>query len=206
MGVGVMDSQNMDIYEVNVTEGIYLVSELEKIRRTRDRGRLFVRCNDRGNDEVYKAKKIYLLDNNLLNLFSKAQEYFLILNNNNMEVILVYSEYNIVYQLYEKNNWKVVEVEIIEKDLCPKLTKNQQRIINRPETTALLVLVTYAYKYGLNRVCNIDSPLFLNVLIHEIAKENISDASFDLESKISVLLSSKGFSEEFVNSYYKKQH
>lgn len=193
----------MDIYEIDLNEGRRLIEEFDKLRKKKNNGRIVVKCERINNDEI-KRFRCYLLNKGLRDIFAKAKQYYMTLSDNRLAVSMVFSECHIVYEFRVETDWKVVEVEIIDNELCTDIKPNQQEIFARAEVAAFSVIANFSYTYGYSKV--FDSSISDNLsrmfrLV--INNETLSEYEFGLEEKILNLISKDGMKKEFVEKYVK---
>ena len=107
----------MDIYEIDKNEGRRLIGELDKLRRKKNNGKIVVKCERTNNNEVKYFRSCYVLSRGLTEIFAKTEKYFIEIGDASVIITLVFTECHIVYELRKENDWKLIEVEIIDNDL-----------------------------------------------------------------------------------------
>ena len=191
----------MDIYEVDFGEGRRLIEEFDKLRKKKNNGRIVVKCDRTNNDEIKRFRSFYLLNKGLMDIFMKAKKYYIILSDNQLSVSMVFSECHIVYNLRPESDWKIVEVEIIDNDMCADLKPNQSEIFGRAEVAAFSVIANYSNTYGYSRVFDKSIPDNVSRMFRMVINnEALSEYEFGLEDKILNLISKDAMRKEFVNS------
>lgn len=194
----------MDIYEVDFGEGRRLIEEFDKLRKKKNNGRIVVKCDRTNNDETKRFRSYYLLNQGLTDIFTKAKQYYMIISNNHLAVSMVFSECHIVYNLRPESDWKIVEVEIIDRDMCTDIKPNQPEIFGRAEVAAFSVIASFSVTYGYSRVFDKSIPNNVSRMFRLIINnETLSEYEFGLEDKILNLISKDGMKKEFVNNYVK---
>lgn len=194
----------MDIYEIDLNEGRRLIEEFDKLRKKKNNGRIVVKCERINNDEIKRFRNCYLLNKGLQDIFSKAKQYYITLSDNCLSVSMVFSECHIVYEFQAETDWKVIEVEIIDNELCTDINPNQPEIFARAEVAAFSVIANFSYTYGYSKVFDSSIPDNLSRMFRlVISNEALSEYEFGLEEKILNLISKDGMKKEFVDNYVK---
>lgn len=192
----------MDIYEIDLSEGRRLIGEFDKLRKKKNNGKIVVKCERVNNDEIKRFRNCFLLNQGLSDIFAKAKQYYMILGNNELSVSMVFSQCHIVYYFKAEYDWKLVEVEIIDGELCTDIRPNQSEVFGRAEVAAFSVIANFSYTYGYSKVFDSSKPDNLSrmfkVIIHS---EALSEYEFGLEEKILNLISRNGMKKEFVDKY-----
>lgn len=194
----------MDIYEIELNEGRRLIGEFEKLRKKKNNGRVVVKCERINNEEVKRFRNSYLLNKGVQDIFLKAKQYFITLAEKRLSVSMVFSECHIVYEFREETDWKTIEVEIIDNELCADIKPNQPDIFGRAEIAAFSVIANFSYTYGYSKVFDSSVPDNLSRMFRlVICNEALSEYEFGLEQKILNLISKNGMKKEFVDNYVK---
>lgn len=194
----------MDIYEIDLNEGRRLIEEFDKLRKKKNNGRIVVKCERINNNEIKRFRNCYLLNKGLRDIFAKAKQYYMTLSDNRLAVSMVFSECHIVYEFRSETEWKIVEVEIIDSELCTDIKPNQQEIFGRAEVAAFFVIANFSYTYGYGKVFDSSIPDNLSRMFKlVISNEALSEYEFGLEEKILNLISQDGMKKEFVEKYVK---
>lgn len=192
----------MDIYEIDLSEGRRLIGEFDKLRKKKNNGKIVVKCERVNNDEIKRFRNCFLLNQGLSDIFAKAKQYYMILGNNELSVSMVFSQCHIVYYFRAEYDWKLVEVEIIDGELCTDIRPNQSEVFGRAEVAAFSVIANFSYTYGYSKVFDSSKPDNLSrmfkLIIHS---EALSEYEFGLEEKILNLISRNGMKKEFVDKY-----
>ena len=192
----------MDIYEVELSEGRRLIEEIDKLRRKKNNGRIVVKCERINNEEIKRFRSSYLLNQGLTDIFAKTKQYFIIIEENQLSVSLVFSECNIVYRLRAENNWKIIEVEIIDSGLYTDDKPNHTEILGRAEVAAALVITQFSNTYGYSNVFDSSIPSNLARMFRLVMdNEALSEYEFGLEEKILTIISKNGLKKDFVDKY-----
>lgn len=192
----------MDIYEIDLSEGRRLIGEFDKLRRKKKNGRIVVKCERVNNDEIRRFRSCYLLNQGLSDIFAKAKQYYMILGDNELSVSMAFSECHIVYYFKLESDWKLVEVEIIDSELCTDIKPNQSDIFGRAEIAAFSVIANFSYTYGYSKVFDSSKPDNLSRMFKLVMhNEALSEYEFGLEEKILNLISKDGMKKEFVDKY-----
>ena len=194
----------MYIYEIDLNEGRRLIEEFDKLRKKKTTVRIVVKCERSNNDEIKRFRNCYLLNKGLRDIFAKAKQYYMTLSDNRLAVSMVFSECHIVYEFRSETDWKIVEVEIIDSELCTDIKPNQQEIFARAEVAAFSVIANFSYTYGYSKVFDSSIPDNLSRMFKlVISNEALSEYEFGLEEKILNLISKDGMKKEFVEKYVK---
>lgn len=192
----------MDIYEIDLSEGRRLMGEFDKLRRKKNNGRIVVKCERVNNDEIKRFRSCYLLNQGLSDIFAKAKQYYMILGDNELSVSMAFSECHIVYYFKLESDWKLVEVEIIDSELCTDIKPNQSDIFGRAEIAAFSVIANFSYTYGYSKVFDSSKPDNLSRMFKLVMhNEALSEYEFGLEEKILNLISRDGMKKDFVDKY-----
>lgn len=192
----------MDIYEIDINEGRRLIGEFDKLRKKKNNGKIVVKCERVNNDEIRRFRSCYLLNQGLSDIFAKAKQYYMILGDNELSVSMVFSQCHIVYYFRAENDWKLVEVEIIDSELCTDIKPNQSDIFGRAEIAAFSVIANFSYTYGYSKVFDSSKPDNLSRMFKLVMhNEALSEYEFGLEEKILNLISRDGMKKDFVDKY-----
>lgn len=192
----------MDIYEIDLNEGRRLVEEFDKLRRKKNNGRIVVKCERVNNDEIKRFRSCYLLNQGLSDIFGKAKQYYMILGNNELSVSMVFSQCHIVYYFRAETDWKLIEVELIDSELCTDIKPNQPEVFGRAEIAAFSVIANFSYTYGYSKVFDSSKPDNLSEMFKLVMhNETLSEYEFGLEEKILNLISKDGMKKNFVDKY-----
>lgn len=192
----------MDIYEIDLSEGRRLMGEFDKLRRKKNNGRIVVKCERVNNDEIKRFRSCYLLNQGLSDIFAKAKQYYMILGDNELSVSMAFSECHIVYYFKLESDWKLVEVEIIDSELCTDIKPNQSDIFGRAEIAAFSVIANFSYTYGYSKVFDSSKPDNLSRMFKLVMhNETLSEYEFGLEEKILNLISRDSMKKDFVDKY-----
>lgn len=192
----------MDIYEIDKNEGRRLMGEFDKLRKKKSNGKIVVKCERVNNDEIRRFRSCYLLNQGLSDIFAKAKQYYMILGDNELSVSMAFSECHIVYYFKLESDWKLVEVEIIDSELCTDIKPNQSDIFGRAEIAAFSVIANFSYTYGYSKVFDSSKPDNLSRMFRLVMhNEALSEYEFGLEEKILNLISQDGMKKEFVDKY-----
>ena len=190
----------MDIYEIDKNEGRRLVGEFDKLRKKKNNGKIVVKCERINNDEIKRVRSCYLLNKGLTDLFAKAEQYYMILGDNELSVSMVFSQCHVIYYFKSENDWKLVEVEIIDGELCTDIKPNQPEVFGRAEAATFSVIANFSYTYGYGKVFDSSRPDNLSTMFKlVINNEKLSEYEFGLEEKILNLISKNGMRKEFVD-------
>lgn len=194
----------MDIYEVDLSEGRRLIEVFDKLRKKKNNGRVVVKCNRSNSDEIKRFRSCYLLNQGLADIFMKAKQYYMIISDDQLAVSMVFSECHIVYYLRAASDLKIVEVEIIDNDMCSDIKPNRPEIIGRAEVAAFSVIANFSHAYGYSRAFDKNIPDNLSRMFRlVIGNKSLSDSEFGLEDKILNLISDHGMKKEFADYYVK---
>lgn len=192
----------MDIYEIDKNEGRRLMGEFDKLRKKKSNGKIVVKCERINNDEIKRFRSCYLLNKGLTDIFAKAQQYYLLLGDNELSVSMVFSQCHIVYYFKAETDWKLIEVEIIDSELCTDIKPNQTEVFGRAEIAAFSVIANFSYTYGYSKVFDSSKPDNLSRMFRLVMhNEALSEYEFGLEEKILNLISKDGMKKEFVDKY-----
>ena len=192
----------MNIYEIDKSEGRRLMGEFDKLRKKKSNGKIVVKCERVNNDEIRRFRSCYLLNQGLSDIFAKAKQYYMILGDNELSVSMAFSECHIVYYFKLESDWKLVEVEIIDSELCTDIKPNQSDIFGRAEIAAFSVIANFSYTYGYSKVFDSSKPDNLSRMFRLVMhNEALSEYEFGLEEKILNLISQDGMKKEFVDKY-----
>lgn len=192
----------MDIYEIDKNEGRRLMGEFDKLRKKKSNGKIVVKCERVNNDEIKRFRSCYLLNKGLTDIFAKAEQYYLLLGENELSVSMVFSQCHIVYYFKAETDWKLIEVEIIDSELCTDIKPNQTEVFGRAEIAAFSVIANFSYTYGYSKVFDSSKPDNLSRMFKlVIHNEALSEYEFGLEEKILNLISKDGMKKEFVDRY-----
>lgn len=179
----------MDIYAVEPQEGRYLARELEKLRIKRSRGRVVVKCTPTNNDIIKRFKKSFLLEYGISDVFARADEFYITIDNSALTLVLVYDVCHIIYHLRAEVDWKYVELEIIDIALCEKIIPNKEITAGRAEVTAFHVLVNHSITYGFHNAFHPESDTFLyDIFEHISSTDELKKAEFGIEAKVTSLI------------------
>ena len=190
----------MDIYEIDKNEGRRLMGEFDKLRKKKSNGKIVVKCERVNNDEIKRFRSCYLLNKGLTDIFAKAEQYYMILGDNELSVAMVFSQCHIVYYFRAETDWKLVEVEIIDSELCTDIKPNQTEVFGRAEIAAFSVIANFSYTYGYSKVFDNSKPEnLLRMFKLVIYNEALSEYEFGLEEKILNLISKDGMKKGFVD-------
>lgn len=192
----------MDIYEIDKNEGRRLMGEFDKLRKKKSNGKIVVKCERVNNDEIKRFRSCYLLNKGLTDIFAKVEQYYLLLGENELSVSMVFSQCHIVYYFKAETDWKLIEVEIIDSELCTDIKPNQTEVFGRAEIAAFSVIANFSYTYGYSKVFDSSKPDNLSRMFKlVIHNEALSEYEFGLEEKILNLISKDGMKKEFVDRY-----
>lgn len=192
----------MDIYEIDKSEGRRLMGEFDKLRKKKSNGKIVVKCERVNNDEIKRIRSCYLLNKGLTDIFAKAEQYYLLLGENELSVSMVFSQCHIIYYFKAETDWKLIEVEIIDSELCTDIKPNQTEVFGRAEIAAFSVIANFSYTYGYSKVFDSSKPDNLSRMFKlVIHNEALSEYEFGLEEKILNLISKDGMKKEFVDKY-----
>lgn len=192
----------MDIYEIDLNEGRRLIGEFDKLRKKKNNGKIVVKCERVNNDEIRRFRSCYLLNQGLSDIFAKAKQYYIILENNELSVSMVFSQCHIIYYFKAESDWKLVEVEIIDSELCTDIKPNQPDIFGRAEIAAFSVIANFSYTYGYSKVFDSSKPDNLSRMFKLVMhNETLSEYEFGLEEKILNLISRDSMKKDFVDKY-----
>lgn len=192
----------MDIYEIDKNEGRRLIGELDKLRRKKNNGKIVVKCERTNNNEVKYFRSCYVLSRGLTEIFAKTEKYFIEIGDASVIITLVFTECHIVYELRKENDWKLIEVEIIDNELCNGVIANKTEIFGRAEVAAFSVIVNFSNKYGFSKVFDVDDHKCLEKLFGSVINnENLNEYEFGLEEKILTIISKNGLKKDFVDKY-----
>ena len=192
----------MDIYEIDKNEGRRLMGEFDKLRKKKSNGKIVVKCERVNNDEIKRFRSCYLLNKGLTDIFAKAEQYYLLLGDNELSVSMVFSQCHIVYYFKAETDWKLIEVEIIDSELCADIKPNQTEVFGRAEIAAFSVIANFSYTYGYSKVFDSSKPDNLSRMFRLVMhNEALSEYEFGLEEKILNLISKDGMKKEFVDRY-----
>lgn len=192
----------MDIYEIDLNEGRRLIGEFDKLRKKKNNGKIVVKCERVNNDEIRRFRSCYLLNQGLSDIFAKAKQYYIILENNELSVSMVFSQCHIIYYFKAESDWKLVEVEIIDSELCADIKPNQSDIFGRAEIAAFSVIANFSYTYGYSKVFDSSKPDNLSRMFKLVMhNETLSEYEFGLEEKILNLISRDSMKKDFVDKY-----
>lgn len=190
----------MDIYEIDKSEGRRLMGEFDKLRKKKSNGKIVVKCERVNNDEIKRIRSCYLLNKGLTDIFAKAEQYYLLLGENELSVSMVFSQCHIIYYFKAETDWKLIEVEIIDSELCTDIKPNQTEVFGRAEIAAFSVIANFSYTYGYSKVFDSSKPDNLSRMFKlVIHNEALSEYEFGLEEKILNLISKDGMKKEFVD-------
>ena len=190
----------MDIYEIDKSEGRRLIGEFDKLRKKKSNGKIVVKCERINNDEIKRFRSCYLLNKGLTDIFAKAEQYYMVLGDNELSVSMVFSQCHIVYYFKAENDWKLIEIEIIDSELCTDIKPNQTEVFGRAEISAFSVIANFSYTYGYSKVFDNSKPDNLSRMFKlVIHNEKLSEYEFGLEEKILNLISKDGMKKEFVD-------
>ena len=192
----------MDIYEIDKNEGRRLMGEFDKLRKKKSNGKIVVKCERVNNDEIKRIRSCYLLNKGLTDIFAKAEQYYLLLGENELSVSMVFSQCHIIYYFKAETDWKLIVVEIIDSELCTDIKPNQTEVFGRAEIAAFSVIANFSYTYGYSKVFDSSKPDNLSRMFKlVIHNEALSEYEFGLEEKILNLISKDGMKKEFVDRY-----
>lgn len=192
----------MDIYEIEIKEGRYLICELEKLRCIRKKGSVTVKCAEKQNNWMEYLRRQYLLGNDLRKAFYEANSFYLFVGDNTVAVSVVYDVCHIVYYLRGEMDWKLIEVEILSLPYCIEMDEICDKIAGRVEVTTLLALAEISHQYGFGRVFKYESPENLRRLFKEIVGNKVlNENDLNLRSKIAKLIVKYGLRSEFVSRF-----
>lgn len=192
----------MDIYEIDKNEGRRLMGEFDKLRKKKSNGKIVVKCERVNNDEIKRFRSCYLLNKGLTDIFAKAEQYYMIMGDNELSVSMVFSQCHIVYYFKAETDWKLIEVEIIDSELCTDIKPNQAEVFGRAEIAAFSVIANFSYTYGYSKVFDSSKPDNLSRMFKLVMhNEALSEYEFGLEEKILNLISKDGMKKEFVDKY-----
>ena len=192
----------MDIYEIDKSEGRRLMGEFDKLRKKKSNGKIVVKCERVNNDEIKRNRSCYLLNKGLTDIFAKAEQYYLLLGENELSVSMVFSQCHIIYYFKAETDWKLIVVEIIDSELCTDIKPNQTEVFGRAEIAAFSVIANFSYTYGYSKVFDSSKPDNLSRMFKlVIHNEALSEYEFGLEEKILNLISKDGMKKEFVDRY-----
>lgn len=192
----------MDIYEIDINEGRRLIGEFDKLRKKKNNGKIVVKCERVNNDEIRRFRNCYLLNQGLSDIFGKAKQYYMILGDNELSVSMVFSQCHIVYYFRLESDWKLVEIEIIDSELCTDIKPNQSDIFGRAEIAAFSVIANFSYTYGYSKVFDSSKPDNLSRMFKLVMhNETLSEYEFGLEEKILNLISRDSMKKDFVDKY-----
>lgn len=194
----------MDIYEIDLSEGRRLIGEFDKLRKKKNNGKIVVKCERVNNDEIRRFRSSYLLNRGLSDIFAQVKQYFMMVGDNEISVSMVFSECHIVYYLRPESDWKLVEVEIIDSELCTDIKPNQSEVLGRAEVAAFNVIANFSYTYGYSKVFGSSKQDNLSEMFKLVMhNETLSEYEFGLEEKILNLISKHGMRKDFVDNYVK---
>ena len=192
----------MDIYEIDKNEGRRLMGEFDKLRKKKSNGKIVVKCERVNNDEIKRFRSCYLLNKGLTDIFAKAEQYYLLLGENELSVSMVFSQCHIIYYFKAETDWKLIEVEIIDSELCTDIEPNQTEVFGRAEVAAFSVIANFSYTYGYSKVFDSSKADNLSRMFRLVMhNEALSEYEFGLEEKILNLISKDGMKKEFVDRY-----
>ena len=192
----------MNIYEIDKNEGRRLMGEFDKLRKKKSNGKIVVKCERVNNDEIKRFRSCYLLNKGLTDIFAKAEQYYMILGDNELSVAMVFSQCHIVYYFRAETDWKLVEVEIIDSELCTDIKPNQTEVFGRAEVAAFSVIANFSYTYGYSKVFDSSKADNLSRMFRLVMhNETLSEYEFGLEEKILNLISKDGMKKDFVDKY-----
>lgn len=176
----------IDIYDVDVKEGFFLAKELEKLRRKKDIGKIVVTCKRETSDEIKQYKRAFLLCEGTTHLFSKAKAFYVGIGEQDIFFDIEAETCHIVYKFTSDVNWKIIDLEIVDKEMKKEIIINKEKKMGRAEVYAFLMLASFAYKYGYTNVFDENKKGVLNKLFEDISKSNdLEENEFGLESKVS---------------------
>lgn len=194
----------MDIYEIDINEGRRLIGEFEKLRKKKNNGRIVVKCERSQNDEIKRFRNSYLLNKDIQDIIMKAIQYYITLSDKRLSVSMIFSECHIVYEFCIESDFKIVEVEIIDRELCTDIRPNQSKTFGRAGVAAFSTIANFSYTYGYSKVFDSNIPDNLARMFKlVIGNERLSEYEFGLEEKILNLISKDGMKKEFVDNYIK---
>lgn len=189
----------MDIYEIEIREGRYLIYELEKLRCVRKKGSVTVKCAEKQNNWMEYLRRQYLLGSDLRKAFNEADSFYLFVGDNTVAVSAVYDVCHLIYYLRGEMDWKLIEVEILSLKYCINMDNISDKIAGRVEVITLLMLADLSHKYGFSRIFKYESPEYLRRLFKEVVNNKVlNENDLDLEVKIAKLISRNGLREEFI--------
>jgi len=190
-----------DIYTVEPQEGFYLANEFEKMRVSKDRGNVVVVCKGSGSEPLKALRKSYLLGANIGNIFREAENYYLIMENNGIALILVYPDYYVQYALQIKTDWRVVELELIDKNMMDEPQFNHHHPVGRTESETIHLIANFAFRYGFSKVFTVDDEDFLIRLFYEVMKMGFDKNEFGLAVSITEFVLQHGMRPAFKKMY-----
>lgn len=181
----------MDIYVVENHEGRgrYLARELEKLRTKRPKGKIEAKCSPANKEKVGRYRNIFLLECGISDIFTRADHFYITIENKALALILVYDVCHIIYHLREKTDWKFIEIEIVDTALCDTIVPNKKTTAGRAEVIAFYVLASRSMTHGFQNAFHPDSGTFLFDLFERISKaDELKKVDFGLEAKITSLI------------------
>ncbi len=194
----------MDIYKVDTKEGCYIARELEGLRRKKKRGKIAVRCNRINNDQVRHFRSLFLMEKGTTNIFNEALAFYMLIDDDSIAFNLVYEECDIIYSLNRNSNWKIIDLEIDDKEFRDEISHTRDKTARRAEATAFLAMFSYSYTYGYSNVFNIEKPKTLYDTISDMIDENnITENELGLDTKIINLISQNTMNKQFVRQFAK---
>lgn len=191
-----------DVYNIVKEEGVFLAKELEKLRRKKETGKVVVTCKRETSDEIKRYKRAFLLNEGTTQLFYEAKGFCAGIDEHSMFLDIEAETCHVVYKFDDNVNWKIIDLEIIDKELVKEvITKHKQRM-GRAEVYAFLVIVSFAYKYGYSNVFCINEKQKIKEFFKNIIDcEDMGESEFGLESKVTEKIFREVMKTEFCQNY-----
>ena len=103
----------MDIYEIYDSYGYKLLKILDELRKSD----VIIQYNGNDYNEIKTIKHATTLEdtdnpNDLYDLYGEPIKFYFLVQENSISVNVFFKEYRVAYTFQEKNNWKIIEVEL----------------------------------------------------------------------------------------------
>lgn len=162
----------MDIYTMDNKEGLYVSTKLDLLRLENKKSNINI-ISEKDNPKLKQVKNIFILDKHTYNVLKTGLKYFFCVDKNDIFFHIIFEDFCMVYSFNENTNWKVVNLDIIDKDSYESINANQSYSFNKVATSCLMISVTLACKYGFDRVFDIGHENFSQFVA--LAFQNIDE-------------------------------
>lgn len=191
----------MNAYEIEKMKGLYLANELEKMRVKKQKASVNIRSNNTNNEQIKRFKNMYLLNNNINEVIRSAEAYYMLIGVNSIAVELVFNESHVVYSLKVDSDWKTIDLDILDIQLCGNRKPNMPHVVGKAEITAFIILANLGYSYGYARVMNTRKDYLTNIFNKIVEDKVLASRDHGIESIISELLMQEGIKKEFLQTF-----